>query len=182
MSRIPIPHGVRLWLVRHGSTAWSEVGRLCGWSDPPLSELGRREVRGLRGEAARLLAGRPAGVWSSDLLRARETARIAGLPAVPDARLRELDFGQMEGARWEELSAGLRSGLAGFDGFRAPGGESVAELGDRVHGFVRSLVPGMHLVVTHGGVIRLLLGERTADRHLAPGRAVRLEGQTAARS
>jgi len=175
MSAVAIPSGVRLLLVRHGSTAWSEAGRLCGWADVPLSARGRAEAGALRrriGEIRGLCA-----TWSSDLLRARETARLAGLAASPDARLRELDFGSVEGSRWEELSDPIRAGLLGFDGFRAPGGESVAGLAARVGGFLSGLPPGSHVLVTHGGVIRLLLSDRRA---VAPGEMVWAGAQPAA--
>lgn len=179
---VPVPDGVRLLLVRHGSTAWSEAGRLCGWSDVPLSARGRAEARSLRGRAAALLAGTPRGVWTSDLLRARETARLARLPAGPDRRLRELDFGAIEGTRWEDLSDPMRAALLRFEGFRAPDGESVVDLADRVGEFVAGLSPGVHVVVTHGGVIRLLLRDRDPAEHVAPGGAAWLEGRPAARA
>lgn len=168
---VPIPDDVQLLLMRHGSTAWNEAGRLCGWRDVPLSDRGRSEADGLRGRAEELLADAPRAVWSSDLLRARETARLAGLPAAPDPRLRELNFGALEGARWEELSYPVRAALIRFEGFRAPGGESVADLAGRVGEFVAGLSPGVHIVVAHGGVIRLLLRDR-AQEQIAPGQAI----------
>jgi len=175
---VPIPGGVRLLLIRHGSTTWSEAGRLCGWSDVPLSVRGREEARALRARAESLARG----AWSSDLLRARETAGLAGLQAAPDPRLRELDFGAIDGARWEDLSVPLRDALTRFEGFRAPDGESVAELADRVGEFVSGLSPGVHVVVTHGGVIRLLLRGRALADHVAPGETAWLQDQPAARS
>ena len=176
---VEVPPGVRLWLVRHGSTAWSEEGRLCGRSDVPLSPRGRFEVRALRDAATRLT---PAGVWSSHLRRARETAELAGLSAVSDERLRELDFGSLEGARWGDLPAAVREAMLVFDAFRAPGGESVSDLARRVEGFLDELAPGLHVLVTHGGVIRLLMRGRGPEAHVAPGGAIRLEAQPAARS
>lgn len=153
-------------LVRHGATAWSEGGRLCGHADVPLSASGRVVAAAL---APRL--GRRAfdGVWSSDLVRAVETARLAAGEPVTDRRLRELDLGALEGLRWRDLDEGVRHGLLAFDGFRAPGGESVKELRARVQAFLDDLPPGRHLLVTHGGVIRALLRERGCDRRVEPG-------------
>ena len=92
-------------------------------------------------------------------------------------RLRELDFGLLEGKRWDDCPADARDALAAFDGFEAPGGESVAQLGSRVLGFVEALPDGEHLLITHGGVIHLLLLDAGADQQVEPGALVRLPRQ-----
>jgi 2,3-bisphosphoglycerate-dependent phosphoglycerate mutase len=144
---------VRLWLVRHGQTDWNAQRRFQGWADVPLNEVGRSQATALRTVLEPLTFD---GVWSSDLARAVDTARLAYREPVTDPRLRELDFGDLQGRTWEELSPPVRDALAAFDGFHAPGGESMAEFSDRVHGFVDALPPGDHLVIAHGGVVRLL--------------------------
>ena len=165
----------RLWLVRHGETDWSASGRFTGWREVELNRTGRDKARSLRDE----LAGRQyEGVWSSDLRRAAQTARIAYGQARPDARLRELDFGALEGMRWDDLPSNLQRDLVGFDRFSAPGGESVAGLRHRVLDFVDSLPAGQHLLFTHGGVIRLLLRLANADDLVAPGSVVTWPGMT----
>ncbi len=144
---------VELTLVRHGRTSWNAEHRLLGWTDVPLDEVGERQATLL----GTMLSGGFDGVWSSDLVRALATARLAGWEPVADARLREIDFGSLEGRRWDELNRAHREALANFDGFRAPGGESAAALLRRVTDFLDSRPPGSHLVVTHGGVIRAVL-------------------------
>lgn len=142
-----------IWLVRHGETDWSRAGRFCGWADPPLNEAGRAEARALR---VTLAAQSFESVTSSPSARAVETARLAyGLPTI-DERFRELDFGDIEGWNWRRCPVPLGQQLADFDGFQAPNGESVADLANRVDAGLRDLGPGRHLVVTHGGVVRLL--------------------------
>lgn len=166
---------VRLWLVRHGVTSWNLEGRLLGWADPPLVEDGRRQAEATRVRLAALLPEDLGGVWSSDLLRAVATARIVAGEPTTDRRLRELDFGDLEGSRWSDLTPTLRARLAAFDGFEAPGGETAASLAERVAGFVEDLSPGDHVLVTHGGVIRSLarrLG--LPDPHVEPGGVLRL--------
>jgi probable phosphoglycerate mutase len=161
----------RLWLVRHGATSWSKAGRLNGWTDVPLNEGGRLQARRLAGE----LAGRSfAGVWTSDLSRSVETATLSIAGGVHDRRLRELDFGELEGRTWEECPTEARESLVSFDDFQAPGGESVAQLRRRVLEFTMALREGEHLVFTHGGVIRLLLREAGRDASVAPGALVRI--------
>ena len=164
-----------LWLVRHGVTAWNLEGRLLGWADPPLVPEGRRQAEAAR---ARLGALLPEGgqVWSSDLVRAVETARIVAGEPTTDRRLRELDFGDLEGSTWSELTEPVRSALLAFDGFAAPGGETAAALAARVSTFVDDMGPGDHVVVTQGGVIRSLarrLGR--PDPYVEPGGIVRLQ-------
>ena len=166
---------LRLWLVRHGATEWSDAGRLNGWTDVPLNARGRAQAVAL---AERLAGTGVAGIWSSDLSRATETARLATGEPAPDPRLRELDFGSLEGMRWEECPPEVRRAMAAFEGFRAPGGESVESLRARVFDFVHSLPRGDQVVFTHGGVIRLLLREAGTDRGIGPGELVLWPGTT----
>lgn len=173
-----------LLLVRHAATRWSETGRLNGWTDLPLSALGRRQA----GELARTIDLPPVPtIWSSDLARATATAAALQVAAPleggavevrTDEGLRELDFGRLEGLAWSELEPATRGALIDFEGFVAPGGESVTALAARVDDFLARLHredgPGPHVVVTHGGVIRMLLRRGPGDRHLGPGEAIRL--------
>ena len=107
------------------------------------------------------------GAWR--LGRAREAAE-----PTTDTRLRELDFGELEGAAWNQLSPTQRQSLTDFDQFVAPGGESVTELKARVHAFLSDLDTGRHVIVTHGGVIRLICRELGKDQHIGPGTLTRL--------
>lgn len=143
---------VIVWLVRHGRTAWNVGRRFQGWTDVPLDDVGRAQAREL---AVALDGTRFDHIWSSDLSRAVDTARIAvGAAPTIDPRLREMDFGRLEGVTWEQMDPATRNGLKTLEGFVAPGGESAAEVEDRVFGFLDDLPDGRHLVVTHGGVIR----------------------------
>lgn len=142
---------VIVWLVRHGQTAWNVDRRFQGWTDVPLDQTGRDQAERLR---ATLETAAFDGIWSSDLSRAVETARIAVGPPTVDRRLREMDFGDIEGAAWDELEPEVREGLKRFEGFAAPGGESAESFMSRVFEFLDELPDGNHLVVAHGGVLR----------------------------
>ena len=157
----------QLWLLRHGSTASTEGGRFLGWVDEPLSAAGRAEVLAVR-QRVTMIA--PDHVWSSDLSRAVESARLVidGEPWV-DRRLREIDFGDIEGLTWDQLTGEHRDALGAFEAFSAPGGETLEDLRARVRSFTDGLGPGTHLLVTHGGVIRLLLRERGDFTAVRPG-------------
>lgn len=161
----------RLWLVRHGATDWSDAGRLTGWRDIPLNDEGRRQAQLL---GRRLGATEFDGIWSSDLSRAMETARLAVGGARADERLRELDFGELEGRTWDRCSPEVQAELVSFDRFVAPGGESVSELRSRILAFTDTQSDGRHLVFTHGGVIRVLLRLTGRDHPVPPGGLMQL--------
>jgi probable phosphoglycerate mutase len=163
---------VTLFLVRHGATDWTEAGRFNGMTDVPLNEAGRAQARQLKTELAGMSF---VSVLSSDLVRALETAELAAGTAAVDGRLRELDFGELEGKTWDECSPETQESLLAFDTFVAPGGESVGALAQRVRELVGDLGSGDHLLFTHGGVIRLLLRAAGRDERVHPGQLVQLE-------
>src|SRR5579862_1895349 len=91
-------------LARHGETDWNVERRWQGHADTPLNDTGRAQARSLGEE----LADEPIdAVFSSDLRRAHETARLVAEPrglsviAIPD--LRERNFGSAEGLTTEEI-------------------------------------------------------------------------------
>lgn len=115
-----------LYLVRHGQTAENARGLLLGRQDPPLSEIGRRQAAAL----ARTIS--PARVVSSPLRRARQTADAFGQPVVVDERWIELDYGELDGRRPEEVSEDVWGRWRSDTSFVPAGGESLVALGDRV--------------------------------------------------
>lgn len=144
-----------IWCLRHAETDWTAAGRFCGWSDPPLNERGRMHARALQEVLHPIEFD---SIVSSPSVRAVETARLAYAEPRPDHRLRELDFGDLDGSTWTECSPQMRERLIDFAAFAAPHGETVLQLAERVRAALADLGPGRHLMVTHGGVIRLLLG------------------------
>ena len=164
-------HTSSLWLVRHGATDWSTAGRLTGWTDVPLNAEGQNQAASLRSTLRPITF---AGVWSSDLTRAVDTARLAWGEAHIDRRLREINFGTLEGTLWDHLDPALHEALLGFDDFQAPHGESTADLRERVADFLSSIPAGDNLIFTHGGVIRLLLRVSGQNRHIQPGELIRI--------
>src|ERR1700690_3499215 len=86
----------RVFLARHGETAWSKSGRHTGRTDIALSEQGELNARML----VRPLAG--VGfrhVLTSPLQRARRTCELAGLGASAEIEpdLEEWNYGDYEG-------------------------------------------------------------------------------------
>ena len=157
---------MRLLLVRHGETALNAERRFQGQVDPPLNERGRRQAAA----AADLLADCTLdGIYSSDLLRARETAEIIGRhqrhAIITSPLLRELSFGTWEGLTYREIVQLDRDHVERWTRDRAnvapPGGETVGQLHARLAQFlveVRSRHASQTLLlVAHGGVIQLLV-------------------------
>jgi broad specificity phosphatase PhoE len=155
-------------LARHGETNDNiEPLRFQGFTDTPLNDTGRRQAHEL---AEKVSGDGITSLWSSDLVRARETAEIVGarigLSPALDARLREGARGRWEGhlmvdvERAEpELYAAWRRG----GDFRFPDGESLSEQQARVIAALTDIhataaLPA--LVVCHGGSIRVMLCAR----------------------
>jgi probable phosphoglycerate mutase len=168
-----------LVVVRHGRTAWNAAGRFQGQRDPPLDGAGWAQARRVAEVVAAL--GSVAMVVSSDLRRARQTARVvarwAGVPLVTDRRLREVALGRLEGFdRTEaarrypgELDRWLTAGDA-----RLAGGETVIDAGARAASAVESRLVGSErtsVVVAHGIVLQAALRQLGVDDppHLANG-------------
>jgi probable phosphoglycerate mutase len=154
-----------LTFIRHGETDWNRQQRFQGQIDVPLNATGHAQAARL---ATRLAGSRPDALFSSDLLRARETAAPLGsawsLPALPLPGVREQSFGVLEGLdvptireRHPDL---WQQWLVHRSDFALPGGESLRQFNARVLAAVGALAEahaGRHVVVvTHGGVLDML--------------------------
>lgn len=148
--------------MRHGETLWNREGRLLGWTDLPLTPEGEAQARALKG----LLPPLPA--FSSDLVRARRTAELAGFRPEATWALREIHFGALEGAPWEALEPAYKEALLRFQGFHPPGGESLETFQERVFRFLEGL-KAPALLFTHGGVVRAALRALGEDGLVPPG-------------
>ena len=145
--------GHRLWLVRHGETEWSRLGRHTGRTDVPLTPAGRDQATALRD---RLAGHRFAAAWSSPRSRALETARLAGFGVLVDPDLAEWDYGLDEGRTTAEIDRdrpGWRIWRDGVDG-----GETVDAVGDRADRVIErsAAIDGDVLVFGHGHLLRIL--------------------------
>ncbi len=145
----------KVYLVRHGETAWTISGQHTGRTDIPLTERGERDAQAL---SARLRGLTFAKVLTSPLQRARRTGELAGFGECvqADHDLTEWDYGAYEGRRTLDIRA-ERPGWRLFeDG--CPGGETLEEVStraDRVIGRIRAL-GGDVLVFAHRDILRTL--------------------------
>jgi broad specificity phosphatase PhoE len=155
-----------LVLVRHGETTWHADNRYAGSSDVPLTDRGVAQARRL---AAWARSAGLAGVWASDLSRARDTAEASadacGLPLRIDARLREVDFGRAEGLAPDQIEESMPGAMEAFERdpvtHHMPGGEDPAAAAVRGIACLRDIEeahPDQRvLVVAHGTLMRLML-------------------------
>ena len=119
-----------LILVRHGESVGNAHGLLLGRADAELTPLGLRQAA-----AARHLLHVPvAEVRTSPLRRARHTAEQLGLglPVTVDDRWVEVDYGEFDGRPLGDVPAEVWRHWRDDPGFRPEGGESLAEVDERV--------------------------------------------------
>lgn len=149
----------RIGLIRHGSTLWNQEGRIQGHTDNPLDEEGFRQ--------AAVLAERLSGeswdyIYSSDMLRARQTAEvIAGRLGIPLAGLipgiREMNGGLIEGTTEEERVERFGSGWKTMD-MKLESRDLAQQRGVRAVEEVAARHPGRNvLIVSHGAILRSTL-------------------------
>lgn len=160
-----------LFLLRHGESGFNRDNRFTGLIEASLTERGMSQMR----EAGLLLASRGLDiVYSSDLLRTRESARIVleagrmeGVPLIASPALNERSYGKLEGLNKEEAIRRFgaeqvqiwRRSYAGVP----PGGESLEAASRRIHGFFESrIVEDLRaarkvLICAHGNTLRSLL-------------------------
>lgn len=163
---MPLDAPTRILAIRHGETAWNRETRIQGNTDIVLNDIGqaqaRRVAEALRDDAVD-------AVYSSDLLRARQTAEAicasTGAPLQLEPSLRERAFGIFEGLTWAEIADRFPTESQRWRqrdlSFAAEGGgEALPEFFARCMGAVRQIAkahPGQTVViVAHGGVMDCL--------------------------
>ncbi|MBS1906561.1 MAG: histidine phosphatase family protein [Actinobacteria bacterium] len=178
----------RIWVVRHGESMLNAAERMQGWSDAPLTALGREQAtaRGLDFAAAGIAFD---AAFSGDGIRHRETAAgllaAAGsdLRAESDPRWREISFGRLEAMRARRFVRRMRPHTAAENPFLAtldalaaedPSAEAPADVARRATAALHDVAGAGSevLVVTSGITIMTLLHGLGADlSHLAVGPA-----------
>lgn len=162
----------RILLVRHGQSTTNAANVFTGWSDPPLTELGVEEARGvasaLRAEGIAIDAA-----FTSGLKRAIRTAQLilwdlgSNVDLAGSAALNERDYGELTGLNKTEVTK--QFGASQVEAWRRsyaeapPSGESLRDTAARVLAYyVQEILPatlsgGNVLVVAHGNSLRALV-------------------------
>ncbi len=154
----------RILIVRHGESQANAVRVFLGHTDIGLSQRGMTQARA----TAEYLKNEPiAAVFSSDLIRAYSTAlpnaELRGLPVLADTGLRELNIGEWENMKIDDIierygkeyTVGWKHN---FGTFTPPGGESIADAGRRFYDAVLRIAKSYQgkcvLICAHAAVIR----------------------------
>lgn len=155
---------VKLFLIRHGETAWNLAKKYCGHIDVGLNEKGKLQAKRLCARINKELIHR---VYSSDRLRAVQTAKIAfkNKKINISCRLREIHFGLFEGLTHEEILKKYpefyKKWLTDPYSVDIPGGESLKKFEKRVVRAIEDIAlnnPGKNIaLVCHGGAISVFL-------------------------
>ena len=146
-----------IYLVRHGQTDWNVEHRTQGHLDIPLNETGRNEAKICKEE---LVGVKIDKIISSDLSRAKETAAIINenfsLPITYDARLRELNFGDLQGVLAKDISE-KDWYLLNHEPHKIHA-EPLVDVFKRMKSFFDEIDPKKNtLVVGHGGTVRMAM-------------------------
>jgi len=167
----------RLCIVRHGETDWNAGKRVQGQIDVPLSAVGHAQARAtgnaLRNEGF-------AALYSSDLIRARQTAEaaahLAHLPLQAEPGLRERHYGIFQGLTYAEAEVRYPAEYARHKArdprFAPDGGESLLDFAARLavafDTIVRRHAGAAVAIFTHGGVLDILHRQATGRPLDAP--------------
>ena len=173
-KRPKVENAIRYYLFRHGETDYSIASRYCGWEDAQLTETGYKHH-----EAQVELLGDTSltAICTSDSTRTLHLAEALAKPRkmviYKYKGLRELDFGGFGGLTYGEANKTYPKELAQWVedpvANAPPGGETLEGLQSRLQGAMgaierqvqeiswNSVVPRNVALVTHGGIIRVLL-------------------------
>ncbi len=161
----------KIIIVRHGETDYNLERRMQGWLDIPLNKTGRDQAK----IAATKLRGiKFDAIYSSDLIRAHETAKIISKTVkqsiIISPALRERDMGIFAGWAWESEHDPIKDSLwIEFESARDQdnldwnkhSGESMRQMSERISVFMESLHSShkdqIIVIVTHGGTINRIL-------------------------
>lgn len=166
---------MRVTMIRHTSVAVPK-GTCYGWSDVPVADTFEEEAAQTLLHLQGMTFDR---VFTSPLSRARKLAAFCGYPdAVVDDRLKEMNMGEWEMQRYDEITdPALQRWYADYMHLPATGGESFPMLHARVSAFLDELrrQPFRHVAIfAHGGVLVSagiyagLFGEENAFSHSVP--------------
>jgi broad specificity phosphatase PhoE len=157
-----------LLLIRHAESVGNAQGIIQGQAEYPLSDLGRQQAKALATRLQREESELDA-VYSSDQSRAAETAQLLAapldMPVITDERLREYDFGEMNGVAWRDIESRFPTVWHALQEERAwlpiPGEEGHQAFHDRLAASLAS-IRARHTgqtvaIVSHGGSLGMIL-------------------------
>ena len=146
-----------IYLIRHGQTDWNLEKKTQGHTDISLNQNGIEQAK----QISKIIGNYKIDkIYSSDLSRAKETAEIInenfGLDIILDKRLREINYGDLEGIPRPTLSQDV------WDTFNNNpeklNAEPIVNVFDRIKSFFNELDYNENIIiVTHGGALRTIM-------------------------
>ncbi len=157
----------KIVLIRHGQTVWNREQRFRGQADVELDEFGHRQAKA----TGRYVAARwpVIAVYASPLQRTMRTAeavaRAQGLTAAPMAGLLDINFGEWQGQRGQDVAQHspelFRAWEQAPHTVHLPGGERLDDVRSRVVAALDDVVArhrGQNVaLVSHTVINRVLL-------------------------
>lgn len=144
------------YIIRHGETVFNRKGRIQGWCDSPLTDLGVSQAKQLGKELKNI----PFDVcFCSTSERAIDTANSIlegrNVKVIPSKNLKEQSFGDFEAEKSVDI---FKDGVRFPDGYRFCGGENHSDVIERVTNELKKIAseyPNANvLVVCHGSAIK----------------------------
>jgi broad specificity phosphatase PhoE len=127
---------MQVLLLRHGATDWNLQGRCQGATDLDLNDAGIRQAEAI---AARLSNEKLDAIYSSNLKRAQQTARLVSRPhrlsITIEEDVRELDHGALEGLTFNDIKRNFPDFIQKWRTepaeIQVPGGERLVDVAQR---------------------------------------------------
>lgn len=147
-----------IYFTRHGQTFWNVENKICGATDIDLTPQGYAQAREL-GEKIKAEQLPIDLILYSPLSRAKHTAleiaKITGIPAIEEPRLKEQNFGRFESMprHSEDFDEAKSHFVYSFDG-----GETMLQLAQRIYNVLDDCKKRDEtvLLVAHNGISRMV--------------------------
>ena len=156
---------MNLYMVRHGQTAASRENRFSGSLDPPLTQVGEAMAEAFARAYAPLTWD---AIYTSPMRRTRQTAealsRLTGVALTVDDGLKEIEYGEWEGLRQDEVKAQWPEAFEYWASDVAsrgtPGGETAFHVAARAMRVVEAIRSrhqrGNVMLVSHKATLRVI--------------------------
>jgi alpha-ribazole phosphatase len=152
-----------IYLVRHGETEFEGEKRYIGHTDCSLSHRGIERIKRLKDVLSKTSVD---SVFSSDLLRARQTAKILfpNIKPIIMTELREINMGEWDGLTFKEVKEKypkmFEERIYQIGDFVVPGGETFRQCQKRAFKAIDKIISMTDrnvLICGHAGFFRVLI-------------------------
>lgn len=148
--------------IQHTQSIHHTNGMVGSWTDWDLSELGKNQANRIGWNLSEELKGKEYIMYTSDLLRAKETARIVaehlGITPILAEELRERNLGKAVGKTVQWLRENMECQEKTVEDKMFHDAESRREVWDRLKGFYEGIMTGEQdniIIVSHGDTLSI---------------------------